>query len=331
MPKTRPPAEKMPGRRPRAAPPAAADAAIDAWAAAFLEREPPRSKSLVATVIGDAIAPHGGEIWMAALIALLAPFGFSDRLVRTSVFRLAEEGLLESRRDGRRALYVLTDRGRQRFISAQRRIYMPPAQRWNGQWTLVMTPRTGSGDVDRSELRRELAWLGFAAIGQGILAHPAADLTALREALEGQNLLDRVHVLQAADIGHFGALPTREIVAYTWNLDTVAASYRHFNQIFRPLVEKMGAQPVVAPLQAFRLRTLLIHAYRRAILQDPQFPADLLPADWPGHEAYGICNDLYNVCCRPAERHLAHALDLDLERPQPAEHYFYLRFGGLVA
>jgi phenylacetic acid degradation operon negative regulatory protein len=238
--------------------------------------------------------------------------------------------LLESRRDGRRALYVLTERGRKRFITAQRRIYMPPAQAWNGVWTLVLTSRTGNSDVDRTELRRELAWLGFAAIGQGILAHPAADLTALREVLETQELLDKVHVLQASDVSYFGALPTREIAARAWNLDSVAESYRHFVELFRPLQDRIGPDPAIAPLQAFRLRTLLVHAYRRAILQDPLFPAELLPQDWPGKAAYKICSELYNLCCRSAEDHLSLALGIDTEKPQPAEPYFYLRFGGLV-
>ena len=56
--------------------------------------DPPRSKSLVMTIFGDAIAPHGGAVWLGSLIELLAPFGVNDRLLRTSVFRLAQEGWL---------------------------------------------------------------------------------------------------------------------------------------------------------------------------------------------------------------------------------------------
>ncbi len=59
---------------------------------------PPRAKSLVMTLFGDVITPHGGEVWLGSLIELLAPFGISDRLVRTSVYRLAEEGWLDAER-----------------------------------------------------------------------------------------------------------------------------------------------------------------------------------------------------------------------------------------
>ena len=35
--------------------------------------EPPRAKSLIVTVWGDALAPHGGTVWLAGLIRLMAP------------------------------------------------------------------------------------------------------------------------------------------------------------------------------------------------------------------------------------------------------------------
>src|SRR5690606_24964057 len=73
---------------------------FDKWIQAFMASDPPRSKSVVMTVFGDAVMPRGGSAWLGSLIDLLAPFGISDRLVRTSVFRLAEEGWLEATRSG---------------------------------------------------------------------------------------------------------------------------------------------------------------------------------------------------------------------------------------
>ena len=53
---------------------------------------------------------------------VLAPFGVNDRLARTSMFRLTEDGWFESRRQGRRSLYALTAQGVRRFAHASRRI-----------------------------------------------------------------------------------------------------------------------------------------------------------------------------------------------------------------
>ena len=75
------------------------------WIAHCLALEAPRHKSLVVTVCGDTIAPHGGGFWLGSMIELLAPLGVGDRLVRTSVFRLVQEGWLTASREGRRSRY----------------------------------------------------------------------------------------------------------------------------------------------------------------------------------------------------------------------------------
>ena len=108
------------------------NSAIDKWIQASLAADPPRSKSVVMTVFGDAITPRGGAAWLGSLIGLMAPFGISDRLVRTSIFRLAEEGWLDAAREGRRSLYTLTAQGRSRFERAYQRIYSPSDLHWDG-------------------------------------------------------------------------------------------------------------------------------------------------------------------------------------------------------
>ena len=37
----------------------------------LIATRPPRAKSLVVTVFGDSIRPHGGTIWLGSLIRLL--------------------------------------------------------------------------------------------------------------------------------------------------------------------------------------------------------------------------------------------------------------------
>src|ERR1700687_3582811 len=68
------------------------DPRIGRWIGRALAAAPPKAKSLVATVWGDSIAPHGGAVWLSALIALLAPFGINERLLRTRVYPLPPGG-----------------------------------------------------------------------------------------------------------------------------------------------------------------------------------------------------------------------------------------------
>ena len=86
----------------------------------------------------------------------------------------------------------------------------------------------------------------------------------------------------------------------------------------------------MTPQQAFVVRTLLIHAYRRVQLHDPQLPVELLPTPWPGALAYELARTIYLAVYAAAEQHI----DATLRREDPAapaaEPAFFDRFGGLT-
>src|SRR5882724_12719197 len=106
----------------------------------FRAQRPLRGGSLLITVLGDSIAPRGGVVTLGSLIRLAAPFGLPERLVRTSVGRLAQDGWLSSNRRGRQSEYFLTDHGRKRFAEATARIYREAVQGWDRNWTLLFLP-----------------------------------------------------------------------------------------------------------------------------------------------------------------------------------------------
>ena len=132
------------------------DPTIDRWIRRALSTATPRAKSLVVTVWGDSIATHGGSVWLAGLIRLLAPLGVNERLVRTSVYRLAREGWLTARPRGRHSVYSLTAQGRRRFEEAYRRIYAQPQPAWSGRWDVVLAPEARLRAIARRELGKEL-------------------------------------------------------------------------------------------------------------------------------------------------------------------------------
>ena len=121
----------------------------------FRARPTLRTGSLITTVFGDAIAPRGGTVWLGSLIRVMAGFGINERLVRTSVFRLARDGWLESRLIGRRSYYSLTAEGRERFSQATHRIYGEPVGEWDGNWCLLLLSALDT--PAKEQLRKELA------------------------------------------------------------------------------------------------------------------------------------------------------------------------------
>jgi phenylacetic acid degradation operon negative regulatory protein len=299
------------------------------WIAHFLATDPPRAKSLVMTIFGDAIAPHGGRLWLGSLIELVTPLGVTDRLVRTSVFRLVQEGWLVAQREGRRSSYALQSEAEPRFARANRRIYAPPGVDWDGRWTLLLAPNGSIDSTLRAAVRKELEWEGFAMLAPGLLAHPAADLDGVAEVLRRVNGAGKIFVCAATELPQAGARPLAELVREGWDLSGVVAGYRRFIDTFDPLLGLLRAEPAPDPEQAFIVRTLLIHAYRRIQLHDPMLPLALLPQPWPGSEAYALARAIYRLVCAPAERHLMDVLLREDEAAPEADAGLARRFGGL--
>src|SRR2546429_9997001 len=96
----------------------------------FRAQRPLRGGSLLITVFGDSIAPRGGAVTLGSLIRLAAPFGLTERLVRTSVARLARQGWLAGKRSGRRSEYPPTRTGPERLPHTNRRTYGATAPLW---------------------------------------------------------------------------------------------------------------------------------------------------------------------------------------------------------
>ncbi|WP_145648898.1 phenylacetic acid degradation operon negative regulatory protein PaaX [Pseudoduganella lurida] len=299
---------------------------LNEWIERCLAEEPPRSKSLVMTIFGDAIVPHGGLAWLGSLIELLAPFGVNDRLLRTSVFRLAQEGWLESQRDGRRSQYTVAAEAQPRLARAFRRIYTAPHAHWQGSWTFVLGT-DGMTTAERATLRKELLWEGYSVVAPGIAGHPAADAEALDALLGRLALRGKVYVVQAAQLPGVQGKPLADLVAEGWDLRDIVAGYEHFIARFAPLRGLLG-QALPAE-QAFIVRTLLIHEYRRVQLHDPQLPMELLPPSWPGAAAYELARELYLATWAAAEEHIFATLQREDPATPPLASAFHERFGGL--
>lgn len=305
---------------------------LDEQIASLRETITLRAKSVIVTIYGDSILPHGGSTWLGSLIRLVAPLGLSERMVRTAVFRLTRDDWLQAEPIGRRSYYGLTTEGRRRFESAHRRIYALAQPPWDGGWLLVLTHALPLEPARREAVRRDLMWQGFGTLAQGVLARPGSDDEGLRQTLDALDLTDRVVVMRAQ--GHPLTDPAASIalVQGCWDLETLGADYGAFLDRFRPVWRALeAAGPDCTPAQAFMIRTLLIHDYRRVLLRDPMLPVEVLPADWPGSAVRLLCRNIYRATGPLAERHIMTMLetaDGPLPQASPAYHD---RFGGLTA
>jgi phenylacetic acid degradation operon negative regulatory protein len=276
------------------------DRAVRALLARFRRQRPLRSGSLLVTILGDAIAPRGGAVTLGSLIKLAQPFGLPERLVRTSVGRLAKDGWLTSHRAGRQSEYALTKHGRQRFAEATQRIYSEPPREWDRRWTMLLLPANSADH--REKIREELRWLGFGQLTAGVLAHPSRSVADTQHLLGEMGMKGRAIVLQAASAG---LAQDRELISRGWDLAELARAYRRFVESFSGIRTLLSDDMQAGEEQAFVIRTLLIHEYRKIHLRDPLLPHDLLPPGWIGAHAYDLCRQLYRRVFEKAEEYLS--------------------------
>ena len=267
-----------------------------------------RANSILITVYGDVIAGRGQAVWLGSLIEHADLFGLSARLVRTSAFRLTADDWLSCTRLGRRSFYALTDAGLQRVQHAEQRIYDFKLPEWDGRWTLVMVA-AGLPASLRLHLKRELRWEGFGELSPNVFAHPHASHTSLKDIIKAAGAVDNIVVLSAESMAGYSGKPLQTVMHATFKLDEVEKAFKQFVARFEPMLQQAVN---LNPAEAFFVRTLLIHEYRKVLLRDPNLPQALLPASWSGLHARQLCEALYAHLLTGSEAFLlAHVQTLD--------------------
>ncbi len=271
------------------------------------------ARSALVTVFGDTMIGLDGDLWLSDVFTLVEPFGFSERLLRTSLSRLAATDWVTSERHGRRSRYRLTPFARQESIEAGWRIYQvaaAPTSDADAPWTILFS--------EDEILITELRWRGFAEIAPGTLGRPGTDVEAI------SSLVERLGVSEPAiATAHFtdtSRLARHEHLRQANGLGRAQEAYGRFVDHYRPLAGR--ARPADGR-DAFALRTMVIHDLRRCRLAQPDVPAAILGPDWVGHTAHGLAAEIYRAVTTEAWEWVARTtglgIDPDIDRDRFVE------------
>ena len=244
------------------------------------------ARSVLLTVLGDVVRPHGNVAWLGALQALLEDVGVVPATTRQALRRLVAQDIVRAHRHGRRALYAVTDAGAARLDEAAERIYQrrPPA--WDGRWRLLTYTFEEDARTARDGLRRELGWLGYGSVGTSTFVCPWDRGERLGAALDKHAARGAVTTFTAEHHGDDGELTTR---AY----DLAALRDLHARFLAEWGDHDPAAVELLAPREALPLRVALVHAWRRSLFLDPGLPRDVVPDDWLGDDAAALFGDLH--------------------------------------
>lgn len=256
-----------------------------------------RARSAVFDLYGDHLAPHGYWAPISGVITLLGSCGIAAPATRTAVSRITSQGWLEpSSRNAVRG-YAATPLGRERLSEAWARIYRPAAAPWDGRWQVVVTDRPS----DRGQRDRVAATLGYLGYGRiapqtWLAARPSPELTT---SLDGLGI-----TYSAFTTSDLPDAP--RLVARTWDLTELSASYRAFTEDARQLRDRIRG--TLSPEEAYPVRAGLLHRWRKFLFVDPALPVEVLPQDWPGQPARDLFLEVADRLLPPARIFVTDAL-----------------------
>lgn len=301
-------------------------AAIDRLNAATSSDGAPSARNLLVTVFGDALLPHGRDVAVSvrSLASLLDPFGVSERLVRTSLTRLVNDELLTIHAVGRRSYYGVAERSLPLFKSADARIYGSRNHEWDQSWTIVVIDGTEGTAAARARLRQRLTWAGLGVVAPNVMASPVVTAAEAALIVEQAGAFSNVLVSRSQVFDGAATIDEEELARRCAPLDQVAARYGEFVDTFDEFDTATLAE--LRPVEAFKLRTLVVATYRRIVLVDPLLPEALLPEGWAGARARALAAFVYSGCADASERHLAATIELQDGAIMPDATWLYGRF-----
>jgi phenylacetic acid degradation operon negative regulatory protein len=266
----------------------AGDEMLTSWSGGIVQR-PPR---LLLTLLGDYWWRRTEPLPSAALVALLAEFGVSDSAARAALSRLTRNQLLVTSKSGRRtvvrlskrAARILDDGGHQIFSFGQ------TSQPWDGMWSLVAFSIPEHNRAARDSLRKQLRWLGFAPLYDGLWVSPRDRAIEVIGQLAELGITTAT-AFRAATVPGVSpdGLPQRG-----WDLDTLRARYDSFIDHAQQLRERTLAGRV-SPVAALVARTRVMDEWRAFPGLDPDLPDELLPAAWPRASARELFTTTYDL------------------------------------
>lgn len=260
------------------------------------QRPTESAKSVLLTVLGELVVPNGGRVWTGTLVDGLAALGYGDRNARQAIARLRDDGVIEPERHGRKTRWHVTGDGDQLLRSGAERIYSfgRRSEPWDGRWLVVVCSIPETQRDKRRRFQTRLAFAGFGFLSPTIAVSPHLSVEQVAsDILERLGLADVAVVLRAET----GSLtPDDDVLARSWDLDAIGASYVDFVETFSDVRPENGEA-------SFCELVRLVHAWRQFPFSDPELPPELLPAGWAGNVARHLFEDAQRTWSGEATNH----------------------------
>jgi phenylacetic acid degradation operon negative regulatory protein len=282
---------------------------LNALLTSFERRRPMRAGSLIVTIYGDAIVPRGGSLWLGSLLDMMAGFGVEPGLVRTAISRLVTDGWFERTRVGKHSYYRLSAQRAAEFAAATNRIYRASDPAWSGEMDIAII--TSADAALRGAHRDRMLRQGYGQAAANVMLRPRVTGVSDDPQPDSSDVISMIARPESDEMA-------KTLAQTCWQLDELAVAYGKFLKAFGPVADEIADGRHLTGAQAFQLRVLLVHDWRRIVLRDPLLPRAMLPVDWPGTQARALIAGVYRRVLGSSERWLdLHAVDQNGALPPP--------------
>ena len=232
---------------------------------------------------------RGGEIAGTWFVAALETLGVDPAAVRQTLFRMERDEELVGRKIGRVKLYRASAYARAEIGAGVQKIFAPVEREWDGYWTVVLTQFPTDMRLERERVRSILQVEGFAPLGNGAYVHARDRSDRLRAALADLGVAEYVMAFRADKVH---GISDRDFALAHWDLDALRDDYAEFLAKFEPVASRQAS---AFDLEThFALRFAVVLSFLEVAWKDPELPASMLPARWPGTKARALARRLYD-------------------------------------
>lgn len=269
-------------------------------------------QQLIVSLFGLYSRTPGTAMPVAALISLLGDLGHDEQGVRSAVSRLKAKGILHPSPLGRIAAYDLTNSLRSTFNEGDERIFAEALPDSPHDWVLALFSVPEAQRNLRHQLRKVLTGMGFGTVSSGMWIANGRFMAQTQERLAQRGLAEYVEFFRG-DYLFEGDM--KEQVARWWDLKQVDGLLTDFLDLYGDAeniwTRAVGDDPATAfrnatPDQcrdAFRYYVPMLTMWRRLPYEDPNLPADYMPADWKEPTARKAFVRTHRLISPLAERH----------------------------
>ena len=260
------------------------------------------TRSMIFTLYGDYISHYGNEIWIGSLIRLFEEFGHNGQSVRAAISRMNKQGWIQSRKEGNKSYYFLTERGESRIEEAANRIFKLQPLKWDGRWRMLMYSIPEVKRSVRDELRKELVWSGFGSMANSCWISPNNLEKELNVIIEKYDIKPHVHLFLA---DYTGPDEDKKLIETCWDIAEINSKYEEFivtHHANYVIAKDKIANDEMTEAECFVERAKLVHEYRKFLFIDPGLPEELLPEKWLGTKASNLFSEYYKLLAEPASQ-----------------------------